>query len=90
MDEIIKICKAGVYLNANKYRDYYQSIPEAIKEINNRNIGNIDNELAERMIQENQFIELQFYPDTPIGFYTVHGTSLEEVINKAKEILEIK
>ncbi len=44
-------------------------------------------ELAGRMIKEQMFITLQFYPDTPIGFYKVYGTSLEEVVRKAKECL---
>lgn len=87
METIIKKCKAGVYLEANKYRDYYETIPEAIEDAN-RDDKTIDDKLAERMIKTNQFISLQFYPDTPIGFYKVYGTSFDEVIEKALAILE--
>lgn len=84
MENIIKKCKCGVYLEANKYRDYYDTIEEAVKE---EKVAEDDAELAERIIKENQLISLQFYPDTPIGFYKVYGTTLEEVIKKAEEIL---
>lgn len=85
MEEIIKRCKCGVYLSVNEYRDYYDTIEKAIKEEELE----IEPELAERMIKENMFISLQFYPNTPIGFYKVFGTSLEEVVNKALECLPV-
>lgn len=84
MDEIIKKCKAGVYLEANKFRDYYETIEEAVAE----ELVETDRELTERIIKENQLVSLQFYPDTPVGFYKVYGTSVDEVVEKAKKILE--
>lgn len=84
-----------MYLEVNRYRDYYDTIEEVIVEANQygKNAGNSDDEpeiepeLAERMIKENMFISLQFYPNTPIGFYKVYGTSIEEVEQKALDIL---
>lgn len=84
MEEIIKKCKCGVYLEVNKYRDYYDTIEEAVAE---EKIADDDIGLAKRMIKENSFVSLQFYPDTPVGFYKVYGTSLDEVIKKALDIL---
>lgn len=83
MEELIKKCKAGVYLEANKYRDYYETIEGAVAE---EKIAEEDKELAERIIKEGQLISLQFYPDTPIGFYKVYGTTFEEVVKKALDI----
>lgn len=93
MEEIIKRCKAGIYLSINENRDIYQTVSDKIIEANERGVGNnnsdpeIDEETAKRMIKEGMFISLQFYPDTPVGFYKVYGTSLDEVIGKAGEIL---
>lgn len=90
MKEIIERCKCGIYLEVNRHRDYYDTIEEAITEENERNTEpEIEPELAERMIKENMFISLQFYPDTPVGFYKVYGTSLDEVVEKAKQALEL-
>lgn len=88
MDEIISKCKCGVYLEVNRYRDYYISIEEAIKDINSiATEQEIDDELSARMIAEDSLVSLQFYPNTPIGFYKVYGTALDEVVEKAKECL---
>lgn len=94
MEEIIKQCKAGVYLTVNKFKDFYLPIVEAIQEINERGIEQkgeepeIPEEMAQRMIEKNCLYELQFYPHTPIGSYIVYGTSMEEVITHALEILK--
>lgn len=91
MEELIKKCKCGVYLEVNRYRDYYHTIVEAIESENTWNTETvIDTELSNRMMKENMFISLQFYPDTPVGFYKVYGTSLAEVVEKAFECIEYK
>lgn len=87
MEEIIQKCRCGVYLSVNQYRCYYQSIEDAVEEEKERNGEDIDDELAARMIAEKSLISLQFYPDTPIGFYLVYGTTLDEVITKAKSVI---
>ena len=92
MEEILKRCKCGVYLTVNKHRDVYETAKQAIDEINDwgKTTGNsdhekeIDDELSARMIEKDSIYELQFYPDTPIGFFRVYGTSLDEVVGKAK------
>jgi len=87
MEEIIQKCKCGIYLSVNQYRDYYQSIEDAVKEERERNSTDINDELAARMVAEKSLISLQFYPDTPVGFYIVYGTTLDEVVTKAKSVI---
>lgn len=98
MKEVIKKCKCGIYLTINKHRDYYETVEQAVDEINEMDKNNnghhadyepeISEELKSRLIGTNCIYELQFYPDTPIGFYTVYGSTLEEVEEKALEILK--
>lgn len=86
MNEIIEKCKCGIYLQINKHKDVYESPEQAIEEFKIWG-DEIDKELENRMIEENQIYRLQFYPETPVGFYVVYGTSLDEVVEKAKECL---
>ncbi|MBC8485985.1 MAG: hypothetical protein H8D45_08090 [Bacteroidetes bacterium] len=88
LNELIKRCKCGIYLEINEYRDCYKTVEEAIKNLNEFQEEEIDRELANRMIKENTIISLQFYPETPIGFYKVYGTSVEEVLKEALETLD--
>ena len=93
MEELLKKCKCGVYLSVNEHRDVYETVEQAINEINDwhkRANGHhtdyqpeINDELKQQMIKENSIYKLQFYPDTPVGFYTVYGTNLKEVIEEA-------
>ena len=69
------MCKCSIYLEVNKYRDYYDTIQQAVEE----EISKEDKELANRIIKENQLVSLRFYPNTPISFYRVYGTSFDEV-----------
>ena len=89
MEELIESCKGGIYLRINEHRDVYQTTEDAIKEINSiSDAPAISEELAKEMIVKDTIIMLQFYPHTPIGFYVVYGTSYEEVVREAMEILE--
>jgi hypothetical protein len=76
LEELIKKCKAGVFLYANEHKDYYDGEEFKINEVNSRALANgddkeIDEELAQRMIKDKIIINLHFYPETPIGFYSV-------------------
>jgi len=89
MDEIIKRCKFGVYLTVNEHRDYYSTASTFIDATNERaGRAEIDEELATRLIEADTIVRLQFYPDTPVGFYLIYGTTLEEVVSEAKKLLE--
>jgi len=89
MKKIINKCKCSISLGINKHRDYYETAEQYVNNINGRNDREeIEDELKYRMIDTDTIYELQFYPDTPVGFYVVYGTSLDEVINKAKECLK--
>lgn len=81
MEEIIKKCKYSVTLEVNNYRDNYEKIEDATSELLNKDL--ITSKMCDKMIKENTIISLQFYPDTPIGFYKVYGASLEEVFTRA-------
>lgn len=88
LQELINRCKGSVELEANSHRSYYETVEKAIEEEDEVSDEVIDPELAKRMIKENSYISLYFYPDTPIGFYKVYGTDVEEVTSKALKILK--
>lgn len=85
-DELVARCKCGVHLSVNGHRDVYDTVEEYLRRSREEDLGIDPADLA-RMIEANTIYELQFYPDTPIGFYTVYGLSLEEVLTKASEAL---
>ena len=83
MQELIKNCKCSISLEINKHKDYYQTTKQAIDEINLIKENTIDIEMEKRMIEDDTIIILQYYPETPIGFRVIYGTSYKEVMDKA-------
>jgi hypothetical protein len=77
--------EASLHITHNQHKAYYEPIEEYLRD------RNIDDEdwatptSKERAIQTNNLWELQWYPNTPVGFNIVYGATLEEVIKKANE-----
>ena len=80
-NELLKFCKAGVFLFVNEYKNNYENISEAIDEILEEE--ELDENLVNDMLKTRTIIKLQFYPNTPGSFYVCYGASLENVLDRA-------
>jgi len=92
MDKINKLinkCKCGVHITINSHRDYYETVEQHFKSnpIIQEDLEDIPKEVYEKMIELNTIIELQFYPDTPIGSYKIYHYDLEMAIDEALTII---
>ncbi len=83
-DELVSRCKAGVNLDVNEHRNYYESVKERLENFDDE----IEPTLREGMILADTMYRLQFYPDTPVGFYVVYGLTLEACLQRAEKCLE--
>ena len=43
----------------------------------------IESDVYEKMKELNTIVELQYYPDTPVGFYKVYHYDIEKAIDEA-------
>lgn len=71
--------KCSLTLTHNDHRDYYQSAEDWIEENSDRLNWESDDAKG-RAIETDSIWTLQWYPDTPIGFYCVAAPTLEEVL----------
>lgn len=93
MKELMKLCKCGVYLTVNQHRDYYQTVDQYFEDISlsdDKVLEDIDTGVYDKMKELNIVIELQFYPDAPIGFYKVYHYDLDLAISEAIETFNKK
>lgn len=92
MDKLQKLlgkCKCGFHLTVNQHRDYYQTAEEALKEKEGYECPpEIEPEVRQAMIDKNIIVDLQVYPDTPIGSYNIYHYDLEAAIDEALECLD--
>ena len=77
-------CRASVTVSMNPHRDYYET-PEVY--IKGRD-GEVSSDELSEMVRTDTLIELQFYPDTPIGFFLLFGLDLDALLDEALEILD--
>lgn len=70
--------KCGLHLSHNEHRDVYEIVQDYYEP--DDFISSTD---RQKCIDNNDCWKLQWYPDTPIGFHRVIGSSLELVIAEA-------
>ena len=70
--------KCGLYLTHNEHKDGYESVEEFIA---NRNLelDFVSLKEIQKAIDEDSVWHLQWYPDTPIGSYSICASSLEAI-----------
>lgn len=84
LKQLLTRCKCGVYLTVNEYKDYHWTVQEGLDDIWSRESPpQITLEVWEEILKTGNLIELQFYPDTPIGSYTIVHHDLEQALRDA-------
>lgn len=81
--------EASLHIDHNQHKAYYEKIEDYIRDIEqNRRVTDEDwatPTSKERCLKNDTIWELQWYPNTPVGFNIVYGATLEECIKKANE-----
>lgn len=89
LKRIISVCKCSVSLTVNPHKDLYEDV---IMYFNRHKpsevLDDIEYDIWEEMIKKDRIIELQFYPKTPIGFYTLYHYDLDLVLTEALRVLK--
>lgn len=90
LKKLLEKCKCGVYIQVNSHRDYYMTAEQQLKELEEQGQikkSDIDPEMRTKMIELNTIIEVQFYPDTPVGSYSIYHYDIEDALKIALECI---
>ena len=88
LKELLTRCKCGVFLIVNEHRDYYQTVEQRLEEVAGYECPpEIAPEVRAAMIATDTMIDLQFYPDTPIGSYRIVHYDLDAALDEALNCL---
>ncbi len=89
LKELLSRCKCGVFLTVNEHRDYYQSVAQRLADLSERECPpTYTDDVRDGMIKADTIIEVQFYPDTPIGSYVVLHHDLDAALDEALACLK--
>jgi hypothetical protein len=75
--------ECGLYLEHNANRDYHQTVADYLEESTHYQFK--DDASRAQCIAENQIWTLQWYPDTPIGSFSVAAATLDDLLSFASE-----
>lgn len=90
LKELLSLCKCSVSIVVNNHRDYYQTVEQYMNDNSFNEIAwnETEKEIRNKIIETDNLIEIQFYPITPVGFYSVYHYDINEAINEALNILK--
>jgi len=71
--------KCSLTLQHNAHKDYYQPLADYIEE--NDWYNWISDEAKQQALATDEIWTIQWYPDTPIGSYSVAAATLQELLD---------
>ena len=84
LEELMSLCKHGMFISINEHRDNYQSVEEFLLDQEGGfgliSHDDIDDDTRQRMVVLDTVVELQCYPDTPNGFYVMFHYDIGKVV----------
>lgn len=76
--------KCGLYLEHNPHKNVYETIEQYTSMY--KNTDWISLEEKKKAIETNELWRIQWYPDTPVGFYILLSSSLEILLEAANKV----
>jgi hypothetical protein len=90
LKKLIGACKADIDININNHKSSYETVEQYFQFPTRKDdVEDINIDVLEKMKELDIIIELQFYPNTPIGSYKIYHYDVEKAIDEALEILKI-
>lgn len=85
-----ELCNASILVKINSHRDYQSVISyfDDKKDLETFDKNEIENAIYEKMIELDTIIEIQFYPLTSVGFYTIYHYDIDMALDEAIKIIE--
>ena len=84
LEQLLAMCRCGVFITVNEHRNYYITVREHLTSFTHEDfIKDIDPIILEKMIEMDTVVEIQCYPDTPIGSYRVYHYDMKEALTES-------
>ena len=81
--------KCGLYLTHNQHRDYYLTAAQGVNDDPaGAQLDWVSYEEREKAIATDEVWTLQWYPETPIGFYCIAASDLDVLLRAAHGVRE--
>ncbi len=87
LKELISSCKSEIEISINHHKGSYSTVDKWISEEDQQDI---DPDVFLEMIRRDTIIRIQFYPDSPVGFYVVYHYDIDKALELALQDINEK
>ncbi|MFA5943174.1 MAG: hypothetical protein WC876_01770 [Candidatus Thermoplasmatota archaeon] len=92
LERLMSLCACEVTIEINAHRNYYQPVDVWLRKRGDMSptkpAFEISDDVRCEMVRRNRLVEIRFYPQTPVGFYSVMHYDLVEALKNALACLE--
>lgn len=89
LKELLAHCKCAISIEINEHRNDYRTAKDAIQEAEDAGwMRDVSPDIRAAMILADQIVSIQFYPDTPIGFYVVWHHDIDAALDEALSVFK--
>jgi len=82
LKELQSLCKASITLTINDHKDGYQTVKEYFEDVNYMGGDTeIGQDIMDKMVETDTIVQIQAYPDTPVGFYSVYHYDIDKALD---------
>jgi hypothetical protein len=85
--KLINFCKCSVYVEVNDHKSFYESVENYLEERHLECLNETDKDVLDKIYETDNLVYIQFYPNTPIGFYSILHYDLDKALDLALEII---
>jgi len=88
LEKLAEKCKGEVIVRVNSYKSMYQNASQYIETLKQLGCYDVEKDVEDQIIKSGNVVEVIFYPDTPVGHYSVTHYDIKTAIYLALEIME--
>jgi len=83
--ELVSLCNASVSIIVNNHKDLRQTVEDNIHKTERKYI---EPQVFDEMVSRDLIVEVQFYPDTPRGYYNIYHYDIDKAVELALEVIK--
>lgn len=91
LKQLIAKCKASVTVSVNPHKDVHESVAQYIGQcISDEDKEDIPADVFAEMIKQDTIVNVHFYPNTPVGFYSIYHFDVEKALDLALDTFNLE
>ncbi len=88
IERLVKHCKGSVSITFNDHTTNYSTVEKELEYNHFNRYDDVPEDVKAEMVKRDTMVEIQFYTDTPVGFYLIVHYDLDKALDEALKIVD--